>query len=181
MAAKNHSLCTTSIIVGSTGIYCLHALDTAWSRKIVKRQIFCMYLHFVFCMYKTIFKNWSKLSTDSTKKLPTWGRAGGCQKSRKNADIFYGWHLLWMVLKKHYFTCVSNTWKNPNRPYFREYFSGPTGVSRHVLYLNSSWVWQMSIDMQWHGIQSLSSCLLDQDWPPVCVTLKTRQLLGSQK
>ena len=33
-------------------------------------------------------KNWSKLPTDSTKKLPTWGR--GCQKSGKIADIVYG-------------------------------------------------------------------------------------------
>ena len=36
-------------------------------------------------------KNWSKLSADSIKKLPTWGR--GCQKSGKIADVVYGWSL----------------------------------------------------------------------------------------
>ena len=36
-------------------------------------------------------KNWSKLVTDSTKKMPTWGR--GCQKSGKIADVVYGWSL----------------------------------------------------------------------------------------
>jgi hypothetical protein len=30
-------------------------------------------------------KNWSKLPTDSTKKLPTWGR--GLSKTRKIADF----------------------------------------------------------------------------------------------
>ena len=36
-------------------------------------------------------QNWSKLTTDSTKKLPTWGR--GCQKSGKIANVVYGWSL----------------------------------------------------------------------------------------
>ena len=39
-------------------------------------------------------KNWSKLPTDSTKKLPTWRRGSlkrGCQKSGKNTDVVYGW------------------------------------------------------------------------------------------
>ena len=41
-------------------------------------------------------KNWSKLPTDSTKKLPTWGR--GCQKSGKIANVVYGWSLLLILL-----------------------------------------------------------------------------------
>ena len=37
-------------------------------------------------------KNGSKLQTDSTKKLPTWG--GGGVKSGKIADVVYGWSLI---------------------------------------------------------------------------------------
>ena len=36
-------------------------------------------------------KNWSKLSTDSTKNCRH--EEGGCQKSGKIADIVYGWSL----------------------------------------------------------------------------------------
>ena len=49
------------------------------------------------CPHKTLFqhtvgggvKNWSKLLTDSTKKLPT--RERGCQNSGKIADVVYRW------------------------------------------------------------------------------------------
>ena len=36
-------------------------------------------------------KNWSKLLTDFTEKLPILGR--GCQKFGKITDIIYGWPL----------------------------------------------------------------------------------------
>jgi hypothetical protein len=39
-------------------------------------------------------KNWSKLPTDSTKKLPTWGREGGV-KNPENCR-----RRLWMVQKR---------------------------------------------------------------------------------
>ena len=35
-------------------------------------------------------KNWSKLPTDSTKKLPTWGR-GVSKIRKKNTDVVYEW------------------------------------------------------------------------------------------
>ena len=40
-------------------------------------------------------KNWSKLPTDSTKKLLLLGR--GCQKSGEIADIVYGWPLMLII------------------------------------------------------------------------------------
>ena len=51
-------------------------------------------------------KNWSKLLTDSTKKLPTWGN-WGCQKSGTITDLIYGWSLIVMSLTWHGFSFSS--------------------------------------------------------------------------
>ena len=41
-------------------------------------------------------KDWSKLTIDSNKTMPTWGR--GVSKIQKNADIVYGWSLIYILL-----------------------------------------------------------------------------------
>ena len=70
-------------------------LKSFWNRNFTKK---C--LHFLDPWEGGGVKNWSKLLTDSTKKLPTWGR--GVSKIRKNSR-----HCLWNVPKDCYRVFIS--------------------------------------------------------------------------
>ena len=78
-------------------------------------------------------ENWSKLTTDSTKKLPTWGR--GVSKIKKN-----GQRRLWMVPQWGGRAAKSKETKRISshlRPCF-SCFSTPKHPLTHVLINNSS-------------------------------------------
>ena len=61
-------------------------------------------------------KNYSKLPTDSSKKLPTWGRV--VSKSGKIADVVYGWSLMRKEIFRKCRECDTSVFNPLTESYF---------------------------------------------------------------
>ena len=74
--------------------------------------------------------NWSKLPTDNTKKLPTWGR--GVSKIRKIADVVFGWSPKRQKSYKDYLCHLpENFWSIRNE---RNRFDNKSGIAHRNIF-----------------------------------------------